>query len=172
MRFAYADPPYFRWGKHLYGTLHPDAAKWDNKEAHIELIQELCDSFPDGWAMSCNPADLRWLLPAAPEDVRVAAWTKTFHQIRPTTTQYAWEPVLWRGGRKIPGRKPMVRDWMSCSRTNQTGTPGAKPHAFNQWILDLLTFDPDQDEMIDLFKGSHSMDKTLSQPQLLFYETE
>jgi hypothetical protein len=28
------------------------------------------------------------------------AWTKTFHQMGPTTVQYAWEAVLLHGGRK------------------------------------------------------------------------
>ena len=157
MKFAYADPPYHRMGRKMYGTLHPEAAKWDNPESHIELVQTLCDEYPDGWAMSCNPADLRWLLPHTPPDTRIAAWVKTFHQIRPTTTQYAWEPVLWRGGRTNPKRSPMVRDWLSCARTNRTGTPGAKPHQFNLWVLDLLAFDPILDSLTDLFPGSGGM---------------
>ena len=30
MRFAYADPPYYKQGKRLYGD-HPDAHIWDTK---------------------------------------------------------------------------------------------------------------------------------------------
>jgi len=101
MKFAYADPPYFNQGKKRYGEFHPDAAIWDKQEAHIDLINKLVDEYPDGWALSCNPRDLQWLLPHCPETVRVCSWVKTFHQIRPTTVQFAWEPVLLGGGEKI-----------------------------------------------------------------------
>lgn len=168
MRFAYADPPYYGKANSIYKHLHDQAAVWDDKQTHIDLVVRLCDEFPDGWALSCNPADLRWLLPHTPDDARVAAWTKTWHQIRPTTTQFAWEPVIWRTNRKQLGRKPMIRDWYSCSSTKNTGTPGAKPVAFNQWILDLLVFDPTSDELVDIFPGSNSMTITLTQPTLNF----
>lgn len=157
MRFAYADPPYHRMGKRMYGELHDEAAKWDDPQAHIDLVERLCDEYPDGWAMSCNPADLRWLLPQTPDDVRVAAWTKTFHQITPTSVQFAWEPVLWRGGRKLPKRTPMVRDWLQAARANMKGVPGAKPYAFNVWVLELLGYDGSIDAIDDLFPGSGGM---------------
>jgi hypothetical protein len=166
VRFAYADPPYFRMGKKMYAKHHIDAPIWDDKQTHINLVADLCDQFTDGWALSCNPADLQWLLPACPDDCRIGAWVKTFHQIRPTTTQYAWEPVIWRGGRKNPRRSPMVRDWLSCARTNRTGTPGAKPAQFNRWVLDLLGFDYALDEIVDLFPGSGSMQTVLDNPRL------
>lgn len=98
MKFAYADPPYFGCGKKLYGKHHPEAAVWDLEETHVDLVYRLVTEFPDGWALSCNPRDLRFILPACPEDVRVAAWTKTWHQIRPTSVQHAWEPVVVGGG--------------------------------------------------------------------------
>jgi hypothetical protein len=41
------------------------------------------DEYPDGWAVSLNPRDLALYLPACPDDARVAAWCKTWHQIRP-----------------------------------------------------------------------------------------
>jgi len=31
---------------------------------------------------------------------------------------------------------------------------GAKPPAWTRWVLDALTYDPDADEVIDLFPGS------------------
>ena len=161
MRFAYADPPYLGNGKRRYSH-HPEAAIWDTKDAHFELVNRLVIEYPDGWALSCNPADLGWLLPVCPEGTRVAAWTKTFHQIRPTTTQYAWEPVIFYGGRKNPKRKPMVRDWHSSTATKKKGTVGAKPQSFNQWVLDLLAYDPQQDTLDDLFPGSNGMLETIS----------
>jgi len=152
MRFAYADPPYYKQGKRLYGD-HPEAHIWDGKEAHINLIARLREEFPDGWALSCNPADLHWLLPHASE-ARVCAWVKTFHQIRPLcSVQYAWEPVLLSGGRIVKHRKPMVRDWLACARSMRKGLVGAKPDAFNKWILELLGFEPG-DDVVELFPGT------------------
>lgn len=159
MKFAYADPPYYRQGKRLYGD-HPEAAIWDSKQSHIDLITKLHDEYSDGWALSCNPADLHWLLPYAPE-ARVCAWAKTFHQIRPLCSiQYAWEPVIVNGGRKIKKRKPMVRDWLACARSMKKGLVGAKPDAFNDWILDLLGYQP-KDQLDDLFPGTGGLAKAI-----------
>lgn len=153
MRFAYADPPYYQQGKKHYGKLHDDAAKWDDQQAHIDLIDQLIDQYPDGWAMSCNPANLHFLLRPG---IRVAVWCKTFHQIRPTTVQYAYEPVLFMGGRKDNKRQPMVRDWLTSSIAMKKGLVGAKPDVFNNWVLDLLNFEFG-DTLDDLFPGSGGM---------------
>ena len=166
MRFAYADPPYLGMGKKLYGNLHDEAAAWDDPQTHLDLIARLVDEYPDGWVISLNPRDLRLYLPACPDDVRLGAWVKTWHQIRPTTTQHAWEPVIWRGGRNDNKRAPMVRDWLQANATRQTGTPGAKPQSFNRWVLDLLNFQ-EGDEMHDLFPGSRGMAATLANGVLL-----
>jgi hypothetical protein len=156
MRFAYADPPYLGNGKKRYKE-HPEAHIWDEKETHFNFINRLVSEYPDGWVLSCNPSDLRWLLPACPDDCRVGAWVKTFHQIRRTSTQYAWEPVIFRGGRPDPTRKPMVRDWISCVTTRKKGTIGAKPDLFNEWVLALMGYDPSQDTLDDIFPGSNGM---------------
>jgi hypothetical protein len=165
-RFAYADPPYFTMGKKMYGSLHPDAEMWDQKESHINLIDRLLHEYPDGWALSCNPKDLWWIL-AERENIRVCAWTKTFHQIRGTTNQYAWEAVLLYGGRKDNKRKPMVRDWLSCPIAMRKGLQGAKPSAFNHWILDLLNYQKG-DLVDDLFPGSHGMAEAIEQRNQMF----
>lgn len=168
MRFAYADPPYFTMGKRMYSPFHDQAIVWDSKETHLDLVKSLIEHYPDGWALSCNPADLRWLLPECPETARVAAWTKTFHQIRPlASVQYAWEPVIFVGGRKVPNRKPMVRDWLSCARSMGKGLPGAKPDTFNYWVLDLLGYDASVDEIDDLFPGTGGMGMAASVMRLL-----
>ena len=168
MKFAYADPPYFGCGASHYGEHHAEAATWDERQTHLDLIARLCDEYPDGWVLSLNPRDLAWQSPACPDDARVGAWTKTWHQIRPTTTQFAWEPVIFRGGRKDPKRSPMIRDWLSCAVTRQTGLRGAKPQQFNQWVLDLMAYQPDEDEMHDLFPGTSGMAATLSAPPFDF----
>jgi hypothetical protein len=167
VRFAYADPPYLGCGKSHYGEHHPDAALWDDPATHLSLVARLLDEYPDGWVLSCNPRDLGMYLPAAPE-ARVGAWCKTWHQIRPTTTQFAWEPVIFQGGRKDSKRSPMVRDWLSCPVTRQRGLKGAKPARFNQWVLDLLAYRHGEDTIDDLFPGSGSMAITLDHPPFAF----
>lgn len=157
MRFAYADPPYLGNGKRHYSKHHENAGEYDTLEAHLKLCERLVDEFPDGFAISCNPKDLRFYLPALPDDCRVAAWTKTFHQIRVNvSTQYAWEPVIWRGGRNIVPRKPMIRDWMACPIAMKKGLPGAKPDVFNRWVLDLLGFQVG-DQLEEIFIGTGGM---------------
>jgi len=162
MRFAYADPPYLGQSRHYD---HPDAEKWDHVYAHHDLIAELVVDFPDGWALSCSSPSLRHLLPVCPDDVRVAAWVKPFHAfkkgVRPA---YAWEPVLFRGGRNSNhppplkgGRQTTPKDWFSCNITLRKGLVGAKPPEFCRWILDLLGYE-DGDDMHDLFPGTGIMD--------------
>jgi hypothetical protein len=159
MKFAYADPPYFKQGKKHYVNLHDEAEVWDAKQAHWDLIDRLMIEYPDGWALSCNPADLPWMIKY--EDIRICAWTKTFHQIRPTTVQYAWEAVLLFNGRKDNKRKPMVRDWLSCRIAMKKGLTGAKPTEFNLWILDLLNYQLG-DELHDIFPGTNGMAEAIA----------
>lgn len=165
MKFAYADPPYLGMGKKMYGLLHDEAEIWDHKNSHLKLIADLQVNYPDGWALSCNPKDLAWVLPACPDDIRIASWCKTYHQIRPTSTQFAWEPVVFRTRKKMPKRL-MVRDWISGPNNRTKGTPGAKPHYFNRWILDLLCFDHETDTLDDLFPGSGGMALALNEGKM------
>jgi hypothetical protein len=155
LKFAYADPPYLGMGKKMYGKLHNEAAVWDKVENQQNLVRKLIAEYPDGWAMSCNPKDLQFLL--IEPNIRVCAWTKTFHQIRKTTNQYAWEAVLLYGGRVDGARKPMVRDWISGVIAMRKGLQGAKPDYFNDWILDLLNYRGGEDTLDDLFPGTNGM---------------
>ena len=162
MNLAYADPPYFGMCGKMYEHFHNeggampwDGECWDKRETHATLLDWLV-SETDGWAYSCNPTDLEFVAGFG----RVAAWTKTWHQIRPTTVQYAWEPVIFQCGRKDNKRAPMVRDWLSCAVARQTGQPGAKPDAFNDWILELLVYEGG-DTFTDLFPGSASMSRAV-----------
>jgi hypothetical protein len=162
VKFAYADPPYYGCGR-LYAHLHDQARVWDDKESHFDLVSRLLEEYQDGWALSCNPRDLSWLLPACPDTARVCAWVKNYHAMRPNVSvQYAWECVIVVGGRKIKGRKPMIRDWITGPATRQTGTPGAKPDYFNRWVLELLGYQ-DGDTLDDLFPGSGGMGWTVAQ---------
>jgi hypothetical protein len=170
MRFAYADPPYLGQGAKWYGKHHPDAAVWDDPDTHIQLLNRLTDEYPDGWAVSLSAPSLKLYLTHAPDDVRIGAWVKTWHQFLPLTVQYAWEPVIWRGGRKDPKRNPWVRDWVMAGGGNPAHGArlvGAKPEPFNRWVADLLCY-REGDELVDLFPGTGGMGAALAQGVLTF----
>lgn len=155
---AYADPPYLGTSsfgaEHHYGKHHASAADYDALDVHKALIARLVDEFPDGWAMSLSSPSLRYLLPLCPDDVRVAAWVKPFASFKPNVNPaYAWEPVIWRGGRKRCRERVTTRDYCSAPITLKKGLSGAKPEKFCYWIFDLLGLEP-TDELTDLFPGT------------------
>jgi len=145
MRFGYADPPHPGQARKHYRTEEVD---------HEALIGRLVVEFPDGWALSTSSPTLRLLLPLCPDDVRVGAWVKPFCIFKPNVNPaYAWEPVLYRGGRKRTREQPTVRDWVSANITLKKGLVGAKPLEFCCWLFDLLGMLP-EDEFVDLFPGT------------------
>jgi len=158
-RFAYADPPYFSCGARYYG--HPE---WDDLQTHLDLISQLVDEYPDGWALSCRSVDLRWLLPACPDDVLVGCWTKPFSgSARKNVRIYrVWEPVVYRTVRRNTNTGARVRDHLAANITTRRGLIGVKPDAFNRWVANLLGY-VDGDELVDLFPGSGGMGVELAQ---------
>lgn len=170
MKLAYADPPYLGCGR-LYAAHHPDALDWDDPETHRRLFQRLQDEFSEGWAVSCHTPSLRVLLPMTPADTRIGAWVKPFAVFKPNVpVAYAWEPVLFRGGRRRGRDEPTVRDWHSENITLKKGLPGAKPPKFAIWVSDLLGVDWEQDTLEDIFPGTHGMTliwRERQQPQQL-----
>lgn len=147
MRFAYADPPYLGLAKKFYGD-----PTYDRVEVHADLIASL--NAYDGWAMSLHSPSLRTLLPLCPSDVRVLAWVKPMVCFKPGVNPvYSWEPVIVRGGRKIPANRVGIRDYLSCSMATQRGLRGAKPEKFCAWLFAVLGMQPD-DEFVDLFPGT------------------
>ena len=101
---------------------------YDSVEGHAALIERLCSEYPDGWAMSLSSPSLRTILPFCPEDARVMAWIKPFAAFKPNVgVAYAWEPVIFRGGRKRTRQQDTVRDWVAENITMMRGFPGAKP---------------------------------------------
>lgn len=153
MRFAYADPPYLGCGR-LYTAHHANAVAWNDPETHRALVVRLCDEYPDGWAMSLISPSLKTILPMCPDDCRVSAWVKPFAIFKPNVNPaYAWEPVIWRGGRKGDRSRATVRDWVSANITLKKGLTGAKPPEFSLWLLDILGFMAG-DEIDDLFPGT------------------
>lgn len=157
MKVAYADPPYVGQSRKHYGGAEVN---------HRLLIAHLCDEFPDGWALSASSPSLEELLHlcreiVGPNGVRVSPWVKPFHVfkqgVRPA---YAWEPVIWRGGRNtnpsIPpkgGTATTPKDWVAANITLRRGLPGAKPMNFCFWLFDLLNLQRG-DEFFDVFPGS------------------
>lgn len=160
MRFAYADPPYLGCCT-LYGHHHPDGRCWDDVETHRLLIERLSAEYPDGWALSCHTPSLLVLPTFCPRDVRFGAWCKPFHAykkgVRPA---YAWEPVIYRGGRnknhpppEKGGKATTPKDFHLANITLKKGLTGAKPESFCRWVFDLLGARVG-DTMDDLYPGT------------------
>jgi hypothetical protein len=167
MRVAYADPPYLGTSAfgavHHYGEHHAEAADWNDPETHRRLVGQLSSDF-DAWALSLHSPSLRIILPMCPENVRVGAWVKPFAFFKPgVNPSYAWEPVIFRGGRKRGKGSGLLRDWVSAnvmghharSKVTVDGKPfsGAKPPEFCWWVFGFLGMEP-EDELHDLFPGS------------------
>jgi hypothetical protein len=153
MRVAYADPPYP--GKAAKHYRHrPD---YGGEVDHPALIQRLIAEFPDGWALSTNSSTLRVLLPLCPPDVRVGAWVKPFAWTKKGVHPvYAWEPLIFRGGRKRGinrGEGFIAYDWVRSSPMMDSGVKGRKPEEFAFWLFRMLNL-REGDEFVDLFPGS------------------
>lgn len=161
MKFAFADPPYLGCGQ-LYAAHHPEALIWDDPETHATLILRLISDYPDGWALCLSSPSLRTILPMCPTNARVAAWVKPFAVFKPNVNPaYAWEPVIFYGGRKGDRTRDTVRDWLAKEITLRRGLTGAKPEAFCRWILDLLGYLPG-DQVDDLFPGTGIMGRVVN----------
>jgi hypothetical protein len=148
MRMAYADPPYIGQAQKHYQCPEID---------HAQLINDLMHY--EGWALSLSSPSLKQILNLCPEDVRIGAWVKPFCSFKPNVNPaYAWEPVIFWGGRKIGRENPTIRDFVSANITLNRGTHGAKPKEFCYWIFNILGMQP-QDEFYDLFYGSGAVTK-------------
>ena len=145
MRVAYADPPYIGQARKHYGE---NAAEVN----HSLLIAHLCEF--DARALSCSSPSLREILPLCPAGVRVGAWVKPFCSFKPNVNPaYAWEPVIFSGGRKRSRKETTRRDWVQECILLKKGVHGAKPLAFCWWVFEFLNLLPG-DTLYDLFPGS------------------
>lgn len=149
LTMAFADPPYIGQAKRHYSD-DPQCAEVD----HEELIERLCRDYPFGWALSCSSPSLRIILPLCPEEARVGAWVKPFCSFKPNVNPaYAWEPVIFCGGRKKGREVATTRDWCAANITLQRGCAGAKPDAFCVWLFEMLGLRKG-DTLVDLYPGS------------------
>lgn len=150
-RFCYADPPYPGQAYRYYGK-HP---QYGGEVDHEALIKQLVAEYPDGWALSTSSMALQMLLPWCPVGVRVGAWTKDWANSYPGQNPiYAWEPVIFYGGRpRVTETSVMMLDWVNKMPPQGREVIGAKPLEFNVWVFRFLNA-LQQDEMVDMFPGS------------------
>jgi hypothetical protein len=187
MRLAIADPPYLGRAEMFYGAgnvanmnvggnihpmaksdHHPDAAAWDDIEKHRELVARLVDEF-DGWAIAMVPDNLHEYLPMVPRRTRVAVWHNPMTMPAGQHPRRRWEPVLVyvpdgrRRVRDVAG--PPVVDVLTVTHEleKRKGFAGAKPRAWTRWVLGMLGYDPDADEVVDLFPGSGAVAAEIAQ---------
>lgn len=168
MTFCYADPPYIGQAKRHYSH-DPMCEEVD----HAVLIEYLHSSFPDGWALSASSTSLLTIVPMLPKGCRIASWCKSFcafkRNVRPA---YAWEPVIFYGGRNpmngcravIPdkgGKQTTPKDFIVAPITLKKGLVGAKPAKVCLWILQLLNFKAG-DTMVDLYPGTGIMGEVVT----------
>jgi hypothetical protein len=194
MKLCIADPPYLgraaiwygdRMGKSQlspeYGGTagigavrpadhHPDAHLWDDIETHRAMVGRLIAEY-DGWAIAMAHDNLRAYMRIIPDAVpiRVGIWTRPQAMPGGARVVNVYEPVVVRipeGRRSSTGQTLFPRDSVTISRLNN-GFPGAKPPAWTRWVLDMLGYDPEVDNVDDLFPGSGAVAKELAQGVLL-----
>lgn len=187
MRLAIADPPYpplrgiggikpraSRWygdaqrgEKDQPADFHADAAEWDDPARHRALMLELMDTF-DGWAIATAPDGLQ-AYGELPLGTRILAWVRSTplpgsHRILST-----WEPVICRPPiTRVTSRGEWgtIRDVLTAAAPSG-GFVGAKPREWTRWVLDALAYDPDTDELVDLFPGSGAVTNEAMQRTLI-----
>lgn len=149
MVFAYADPPYIGQAEKHYSD-DPRCAEVN----HRVLIGTLHDRY-DAWALSMSATmySLKRIVPLAPDDARMAAWTKPFCSFKPgVDPAYTWEPVVFYSPRKSTG-EDTSKDHIAESITMGRVLAGAKPERFCFWLFELVGLEAD-DELVDLFPGT------------------
>lgn len=189
MKLAIADPPYppfigsggrknraSRW----YGDgqrsatdrpadSHPDASEWDDPERHQALLEQLLDEF-NGFAIATTPDGIAAYGPL-PKAIRIMAWFKPNAAPGSHRLHSKWEPVLLYppvGRRSNRNGVGMVPDILI--EPYRSGFIGSKPPAWTRWVLEAMSFDPEFDEVIDMFPGSGAISAVLAQSALDFNE--
>lgn len=162
MRWAYADPPYP--GLARYYADHPD---FGGEVDHAALVSSLEAGHFDAWSLSTSSKALSMVLSICFDygaDVRVGAWFRGSRPGRSHGPRQAWEPVIYRGGRRDPSREYSDDALVHHARPRLTDPGhviGAKPAAFAFWLFDLMGALPG-DELVDLYPGSGGITRAWS----------
>lgn len=160
MRFAYADPPYPGLAVKYYSE-DERCAEVD----HAELVRELVENFPDGWALSTSAEALQHVLKLCPEGVRVCPWIHGGRKTPSKRPRTAWEPLLvYRGRRRSVAVLDDLVDvlvWGGRARSFPGALVGMKPAPFAEWMFRLLGARKG-DQLADLFPGSGAVSKAWS----------
>jgi hypothetical protein len=176
VKLAIADPPYLGRADRWYGDgrgsgrprtaggyqgrngrkpdYHPDAKRWDDPAAHVELVERLTAEY-DGWAVAGHATTTALLLAAAPQGAQLAIWGRPNGIPGGARVVNSWEPVVIYVPRERRDRATglRVRD-MLVAPVRRQGFLGSKPPEWTRWVLDMLGFDPSQDDVTDVFAGS------------------
>lgn len=155
-----------RSAKEVPADFHPDARKWDEPDAHAELIEHLHATY-DGWALATTLDGLDWYAPL-PIAARVLVWNRSTAQ--PTSGRIAESLeaviVVTPVARRRAGPLGQVPQYLAAPAP-KAGFVGAKPERWTRWVLDAMAYDPDVDELVDLFPGSGWISRAASQAVLL-----
>lgn len=140
MKLAIADPPYLGRANRWYGTgrghrggrgradQHLDAARWDQVDAHLELLRTLEAEY-DGWAYAAAPNYEDQLRPALPPTVRRMIWHRGNAFSSGARLRSTYEIVLIQipESRRAHGTGLAVDDVLHAGIQAQRGFAGAKP---------------------------------------------
>lgn len=137
--------------------LHPNAGMWDDLDAHRELLLLLVEQY-DGWAIATTPDGLGAYHPL-PINAQVMAWHKPTAMPGGGRLIERWEPVIvyipeQRRTRASGRVSNVLTATAPSSRHGGQSFVGSKPEAWTHWVLDALGYDPEVDELDDLFPGS------------------
>jgi len=173
-QLAIADPPYLGRSVRWYGggrgsgrgggaDYHPDAARWDEPQAHRDLLEYLRASF-DGWAIACAPDTLGVYL-EYPTDIRVMVWHTRNAPPSGARVLSSWEAVVIYipPGRRARRQGVNMADVLDVPAP-RGGFAGAKPDAWTTWVMNALGATP-RDSVVDLFLGSGSVSRAVAQLQ-------
>lgn len=186
VKLAIADPPYppmraqrdirpraSRWygdnqqaSDDMPADFHPAADEWDAPERHRQLLLDLMASY-DGWAIATSPDGLA-AYGELPAGCRIMAWVKPNSQPGAHRLISRWEPVITyppRGRRSNRGGIGGLSDVLIAPGPGRF--IGAKPPKWTRWVLDALSYDPENDSIEDLFGGSGSVSMEIAQGVLI-----
>jgi hypothetical protein len=135
-------------------------------DAHANLLADLLEHF-DGFALATTPDGLAYYGPLRP-DLRVLAWVRPNGMPGGSRLVGRWEAVIVRVPRGRVGRAAggSVSDVLVCGH-GRGGFAGAKPAEWTRWVLDVLGYDADTDQLVDLFPGSGAVSAEAAQAVLL-----